>query len=42
LWTGIAGYHSLTPGIGSRYATRVRDAMRRYNLTDRMDLIAVK
>lgn len=42
LWSGIAGYHSLTPGIGSSYANRVRTAMRRYNLSDRMDLITVR
>ncbi len=42
LWGGIAGYHSLTPGIGSRYAARVQAAMRRYNLSERMDLIAVR
>ncbi len=42
LWGGIAGYHSLTPGIGSRYAERVRSAMRRNNLSDRMDQITVK
>lgn len=42
LWGGIAGYHSLTPGIGSRYASKVAAAMRRYNLTDRMDQIQVR
>jgi len=42
LWGGIAGYHSLTPGIGSRYAGKVSAAMRRYGLSDRMDQITVK
>lgn len=42
LWGGVAGYHSLTPGIGSRYASKVAAAMRRYNLTDRMDQIQVR
>lgn len=42
LWSGIAGYHSLTPGIGSRYASRVASAMRRYGLSDRMDLTTVR
>jgi hypothetical protein len=42
LWKGIAGYHSFTPGIGSRYAERVAAAMRRYGLSDRMDQIAAK
>ena len=42
LWSGIAGYHSLTPGIGSRYASKVAAAMRRSGLSDRMDQIAVK
>lgn len=42
LWEGIAGYHSLTPGIGSGYAGRVSAAMRRYGLTDRMDQITAK
>lgn len=42
LWSGIAGYHSLTPGIGSRYASRVASAMKRYGLSDRMDLTTVR
>lgn len=42
LWSGIAGYHSLTPGIGSRYASKVAYMMRRYGLTDRMDQITVR
>jgi soluble lytic murein transglycosylase-like protein len=42
LWSGIAGYHSLTPGIGSRYAGKVQAAMRRYGLSDRMDVVAVR
>lgn len=41
LWSGIAGYHSLTPGIGSRYASKVAAAMRRHGLSDRMDQITV-
>lgn len=40
LWSGIAGYHSLTPGLGNRYANRVAAAMQRYNLTTSKDLIA--
>ncbi len=42
LWSGIAGYHSLTPGIGSRYASKVEAAMRRNGLSDRMDQITVR
>jgi soluble lytic murein transglycosylase-like protein len=42
LWSGIAGYHSLTPGLGSRYAAKVAAVMRRYRLSDRMDQIAVR
>lgn len=42
LWSGIAGYHSLTPGIGSRYASKVQYAMRRNGLSDRMDQITVR
>ena len=42
LWGGIAGYHSLTPSIGSRYANRVSSAMRRYGLTTSMDMITVR
>jgi hypothetical protein len=42
LWQGIAGYHSLTPGIGDRYADRVAAAMRRYQLSDSMAAVAVR
>lgn len=31
---GIARYHSATPGIGDRYASRVVNTMRRYRLLD--------
>lgn len=42
LWSGIAGYHSLTPGIGSRYASKVAAAMRRHGLTESMQLTTVR
>ncbi len=42
LWSGVAGYHSLTPSLGSRYASRVASAMRRYRLSDSMAMIAVR
>ena len=42
LWGGIAGYHSLTPALGSRYAARVAAVMRRYKLTDRMDIMMAR
>lgn len=42
LWGGIAGYHSFTPALGSRYANKVASAMRRYNLSDRKDIISTK
>lgn len=42
LWSGIAGYHSLTPGIGDGYAMKVAGVMRRHGLTDRMDQLATR
>ena len=42
LWGGIAGYHSFTPALGSRYANKVAAAMRRYNLSDRKDIISTQ
>lgn len=42
LWSGIAGYHSLTPGLGARYANRVASVMERYRLTTSKELIAAR
>lgn len=42
VWSGVAGYHSLTPSLGSRYATRVASVMRRYRLNDSMAMVAVR
>ncbi len=42
LWGGIAGYHSLTPSLGSRYASKVATAMKRYNLNDRKDILMAR
>lgn len=42
IWSGVAGYHSLTPSLGSRYANRVLSAMRRHRLSDSMSMITVR
>lgn len=42
LYQGIAYYHSATPHLGSRYRTKVMDAMQRYRLVrSPADFVAV-
>jgi|GEM_PF-883335 len=42
LWKGIAGYPDFPDEKGDTFSKQVRDAMIKYNLTDRMDLVSVK